>query len=89
MTLENALAKIAALEAENQQLKEQLRVKNQRNAGRKKADQKWVASYVTFCELYDAGSSKVAIQKQMGISDATFYRYQKLKRDTDLTTPSD
>ena len=85
MTLTEALSRIAELERENEQLKKQLQKKNQRNAGRKKADEKWVKGYSTFCKLQDSGATKAAIQQEMKISDATFYRYQKLKRDTSIS----
>lgn len=51
---------------------------NERNAGRKKADEKWVASYTQWQKLYESQKSINEIMEETGISRATYYRYKKL-----------
>lgn len=53
-----------------------------RNAGRKKADEKWVRSYDAFCELYKSQKSISEIMKETGISRSTYYRYKKFYEAT-------
>lgn len=55
-----------------------------RNAGRKRADEKWVRSYDSFCELYKSHKSINEIMKKTGISRSTYYRYKKLYEATDM-----
>lgn len=58
--------------------------KNPRNAGRKKADDKWVASYDAFCRLYESHKSISEIMKECNISRSTYFRYKKLYEDTKI-----
>ena len=58
---------------------------NARNAGRKKADEKWVQSFVTWQELYKSQKSINEIMSEMGISRATYYRYKKLYDETNTS----
>ncbi len=51
---------------------------NARNAGRKKADEKWAKSFNQWIELYESQKSINETIKEMGISRATYYRYKKL-----------
>lgn len=55
-----------------------------RNAGRKKADEKWVRSYETFCDLYKSQKSINEIMKETGISRSTYYRYKKIYEATGM-----
>lgn len=75
-------------------LKSQLRIyetiqpeekkRNPRNAGRKKGDEKWVASYNAFCESYESQKTISETMKETGISRATYFRYKKLYEDTKI-----
>lgn len=67
-----------------EQLKEQRSEskRNERGAGRKPTEQ--TARFAQFCELYNSGSSRKEIEDILGITDATYFRYQKLKRDRNL-----
>lgn len=58
--------------------------KKKSNAGRKKADDKWVASYNAFCMLYESQKSITEIMKVCDISRATYFRYKKLYEDTKI-----
>lgn len=55
---------------------------NERNAGRKKADDKWVESFNNFVRLYESQKSKDEIMEKMKISRATYFRYKKIYDDT-------
>lgn len=61
---------------------ERLKGKNPRNAGRKVADEKWVASFNRFILLHESHKSINEIMKEMNISRATYFRYKKLYNDT-------
>lgn len=58
---------------------------NARNAGRKKADEKWVASFNQFIELYEYPKKINEIMEEMNISRTTYYRYKKLYEDTNVS----
>lgn len=58
-------------------------VRNPRGAGRKPTEQ--TAGFAQFCELYNSGSSRKEIEATLGIKDATYFRYQKLKRDRSVS----
>lgn len=58
---------------------------NERNAGRKKADEKWVASFSRFMDLYESQKTINEIMEEMEISRATYYRYKKLYEDTNVS----
>ena len=64
---------------------ERLKGKNPRNAGRKVADEKWVASFNQFIELHESQKTINEIMKEMKISRATYYRYKKLYEDTNTS----
>lgn len=68
-----------------EQLKEQRSEskRNERGAGRKPTEQ--TAGFAQFCELYNSGSSRKEIEATLGIKDATYFRYQKLKRDRSVS----
>ena len=55
-----------------------------RNAGRKKADEKWVRSYDAFCRLYESQKSINEIMQETGISRSTYFRYKKLYDSTNM-----
>ena len=72
------------LEKELEQLREVVRElqnqkpkHNERNAGRKKADEKWTKSYLEWVDLYEAQKSIKEILEIMGISRSTHFRYKK------------
>ena len=76
-TLEEALNRIAELEAENKTLREELeRCKNITPAGRKVHDEIWMASYNDFAMKYESGMSIMEIVNQGEISRRTAYRYK-------------
>lgn len=64
---------------------EKLKGKNPRNAGRKAADDKWIASFNSFVELYESQKTIDEIMKITGISRSTYYRYKKLYEETQIT----
>ena len=70
-------AKIAELESKQKH--------NARNAGRKKADEKWVESFARWADLYESHKSITEIMQEMSISRATYYRYKKLYDDTEVS----
>jgi len=73
-TLEEALNRIAELEAENKTLREELeRYKNITPAGRKVHDEIWMASYNEFAKKYKAGMSIMEIVDKSEISRRTAY----------------
>lgn len=55
---------------------EEVKSAKSRNAGRKKADAKWIESYNTFCDLYKSHKSIKEIMAVTGFSRATCYRYK-------------
>ncbi|MDY3919379.1 MAG: hypothetical protein SOZ59_10345 [Candidatus Limivivens sp.] len=94
MTNTQLQERVRRLEKENEQLrlyiqeqnKEILRLKgdNPRGAGRKAADDKWIANFSEFLTLKAAGADRNEIMNAMQISRATYYRYQKLFNETNL-----
>ena len=77
ITIEQALERIAELEAENKVLREELeRYKNITPAGRRKHDATWMASYNDFAAKYESGMSIMEIVNQGEISRRTAYRYK-------------
>lgn len=62
--------------------KSPVRKHNERNAGRKPADEKWVASFNRFSALYEARKTMQEIMDETGMSRATYFRYKKLHDDT-------
>ena len=87
-TLEEALKKIEELENEIAALKaenEQLRSRNV--GGRKKHDEAWLASYQGFIAKYENGQTLMEIVSEGEISRRTAYRYleyyKKLQKKTD------
>lgn len=78
MELEAAYQKISELETKLANF-EKLSVRhNERNAGRKKADEKWMASFTQWRTLYESQKSINEIMEKTGISRATYYRYKRL-----------
>ena len=76
MTLEEALARIAELETENQALRaENERLRVRKISGRKKHDAAWTASYQDFVMKYESGLTIMEIVAQSEISRRTAYRY--------------
>lgn len=51
---------------------------NPRNAGRRSCDQKWLEKFAEFVRLKNENQSRDEIIRNMGISRATYFRYQKL-----------
>ena len=77
ITIEQALERIAELEAENKALREELeQYKNITPAGRRKHDATWMASYNDFATKYESGMSIMEIVNQGEISRRTAYRYK-------------
>ena len=77
ITIEQALERIAELEAENKALREELeQYKNITPAGRRKHDATWMASYNDFAMKYESGMSIMEIVNQGEISRRTAYRYK-------------
>lgn len=62
---------------------EKVQLSKTRNAGRKSADERWVASFNAFCELYKSHKLKEEIMEEIRISRATYYRYKKLYDETE------
>lgn len=50
---------------------------NERGAGRKKADEKWMQAFEKWQKLYQSQKSIHEIMEEMQISRATFYRFKK------------
>ncbi len=76
-TLEEALNRIAELEQENADLKEELEYFKKRKAsGRQKHNAKWMAIYNDFVVCYEKGMTIVEIAKRNGISERSMYRYK-------------
>lgn len=77
-SLDEALARIAELEAENKALKERLAVfESKLPSGRHKHDAKWQQSYDCFVTLYEQGQSIEAIVEVSDFSRRTAYRYKE------------
>ena len=77
VTLEDALRRIAELENENAQLREELEYyKNRKMSGRQKHNAKWMAIYNDFVACYESGMTMVEIAKRNKVSERTIYRYK-------------
>ena len=76
-TLESALKRIADLEKENADLKEEIAYLRKRKAsGRQRHNAKWMAIYNDFVVCYEKGMTMVEIAKRNGISERSIYRYK-------------
>ncbi len=93
MTTEDLLMRIRLLEEENIRCKEIIREQmleiqrlkgsgNPRGAGRKPADEKWIVSFSEFIRMKEENCTREEIMQKLGVSRATFYRYQKLFNET-------
>lgn len=77
VTLEDALRRIAELENENAELREELEYyKNRKMSGRQKHNAKWMAIYNDFVIGYESGMTMVEIAKRNNVSERTIYRYK-------------
>ena len=77
VTLEDALRRIAELEKENAELREELEYyKNRKMSGRQKHNAKWMAIYNDFVIGYESGMTIVEIEKRNNVSERTIYRYK-------------
>ena len=77
VTLEDALRRIAELEKENVELREELEYyKNRKMSGRQKHNAKWMALYNDFVVCYEGGMTMVEIAKRNNVSERTIYRYK-------------
>ena len=77
VTLEDALRRIAELEKENVELREELEYyKNRKMSGRQKHNAKWMAIYNDFVFCYESGMTMVEIAKRNNVSERTIYRYK-------------
>ena len=77
LTLEDALRRIAELEKENVELREELEYyKNRKMSGRQKHNAKWMAIYNDFVACYESGMTMVEIAKRNKVSERTIYRYK-------------
>ena len=77
VTLEDALRRIAELEKENAELREELEYyKNRKMSGRQKHNAKWMAIYNDFVFCYESGMTMVEIAKRNNVSERTIYRYK-------------
>ncbi|WP_455720298.1 helix-turn-helix domain-containing protein [Agathobacter sp.] len=86
VTLEDALSRIAELEKENAELREELEYyKNRKLSGRQKHNAKWRAIYNDFVAGYEDGMTIVEIAKRNKVSERTIYRYKayydKMKKE--------
>ena len=69
VTLEDALRRIAELEKENVELREELEYyKNRKMSGRQKHNAKWMAIYNDFVACYESGMTMVEIAKRNKVS---------------------
>lgn len=76
-TLEEALERIKELETENEKLREQLAVYQNRNfGGRRKHNEAWMTSYHNFEEKFESGMTIMEIVNTGEISRRTAYRYK-------------
>ena len=77
VTLEDALRRIAELEKENVELREELEYyKNRKMSGRQKHNAKWMAIYNDFVACYESGMTMVEIARRNNVSERTIYRYK-------------
>ena len=77
VTLEDALRRIAELEKENVELREELEYyKNRKMSGRQKHNAKWMAIYNDFVACYESSMTMVEIAKRNKVSERTIYRYK-------------
>ena len=77
VTLEDALRRIAELEKDNVELREELEYyKNRKMSGRQKHNAKWMAIYNDFVACYESGMTMVEIAKRNKVSERTIYRYK-------------
>ena len=77
VTLEDALRRIAELEKENVELREELEYyKNRKMSGRQKHNAKWMAIYNDFVACYESGMTMVEVAKRNKVSERTIYRYK-------------
>lgn len=76
-TLEEALKYISELEAENRELRAELKYfRSRKPSGRKKHDDSWMASYNDFSMKYESGMTIMEIVNQGEISRRTAYQYK-------------
>ena len=76
-TLEAALKRIAELESENEELREELEYyKKRKMSGRQKHNAKWMAIYNDFVAGYESGMTMVEIANRNNVSERTIYRYK-------------
>ena len=77
VTFKDALRRIAELEKENVELREELEYyKNRKMSGRQKHNAKWMAIYNDFVACYESGMTMVEIAKRNKVSERTIYRYK-------------
>ena len=77
VTLEDALIRIAELEKENAELREELEYyKNRKMSGRQKHNAKWMTLYNDFVAGYESGMTMIEIAKRNNVSERTIYRYK-------------
>ncbi len=75
-TLEEALKRIKEREKEvSERKKENEELRNRNFGGRKKHDEKWMASYNDFILKYEGGMALTEIVAEGDISRRTAYRY--------------
>lgn len=85
VTFEDALRRIAELEKENVELREELEYyKNRKMSGRQKHNAKWMAIYNDFVLCYESGMTMVEIAKRNNVSERTIYRYKEYKRSSGI-----
>ena len=74
--MEQLRQRIAQLEQENEELRERVAyLEGLPQAGRRKHDEKWLASYHEFEVAYETGMGMVEIVKTCNFSRRTAYRY--------------
>ncbi len=77
VTLVEALKRIAELEKENADLREELEYyRNRKFSGRQKHNAKWMAIYNDFVAGYESGMTMAEIAKRNNVSERTIYRYK-------------
>ncbi len=80
--LETALRKIAELERENEDLKEELEYLRKRKAsGRQRHNEKWMTVYNDFIRCYENGMTMEEIAARNKISVRSMYRYKAFYRE--------